>query len=55
MAEPHLRSGRLVQVLPELVSEGPFVHAVCSPGRRATPNVRAAFNAFADVFGFEEG
>ena len=30
---------------------GPDVHAVCAPGRRATPRVRAAFEAFATAFG----
>jgi LysR family transcriptional regulator, regulator for bpeEF and oprC len=50
MAQEHLRSGRLLPVLAELATDGPDVHALCSPGRRASPNVRAAFNALADVF-----
>lgn len=54
MVGEHLRAGRLVQVLGELISEGPDVHAVCAPGRRASANVRAAFHALADVFGDED-
>lgn len=49
MAEPLLRERRLVQVLPDEVAEGPDIHAVCAPGRRATPRVRAAFSAFAEA------
>ncbi len=49
LAEPLLREGRLVQVLPDEVGVGPDVHAICSPGRRATPRIRAAFDAFADA------
>jgi DNA-binding transcriptional LysR family regulator len=54
MVGEHLRTGRLVQVLGELTSEGPDVHAVCAPGRRASANVRAAFHALADVFGDQD-
>ncbi|UQA63070.1 LysR family transcriptional regulator [Polyangium aurulentum] len=54
MVAEHLRAGRLVQVLGDLTSEGPDVHAVCAPGRRASANVRAAFHALADVFGIQE-
>lgn len=52
-AEPHLREGRLVQVLSEWGTAGPDIFAVCTQGNRASPNVRAAFNALADVFGSE--
>jgi LysR family transcriptional regulator for bpeEF and oprC len=51
MITEHVRAGRLVEVLVPLACDGPDVHAVCAPGRRASPNVRAAFNAMADVFG----
>ena len=51
MVDELVRVGRLVQVLPEEVAEGPAIHAVCAPGRRATPRVRAAFEAFAGAFG----
>ncbi|MCA9705332.1 MAG: LysR family transcriptional regulator [Myxococcales bacterium] len=50
MVEPLVRTGRLVTLLPDDVGAGPDVHAICSPGRRATPRVRAAFDAFADAF-----
>lgn len=50
MAEPLLRQGRLVQLVPETAADGPPIHAVCAPGRRASPRVRAAFAAFADAF-----
>jgi DNA-binding transcriptional LysR family regulator len=51
MVDDLVRVGRLVQILPEEVVEGPAIHAVCAPGRRATPRVRAAFEAFAGAFG----
>jgi LysR family transcriptional regulator for bpeEF and oprC len=51
MVEPLVRSGRLVTLLADDVGTGPDVHAICSPGRRATPRVRAAFDAFADACG----
>lgn len=50
MVEPLVRSGRLVTLLPEDAGTGPDVYAICSPGRRATPRIRAAFDAFADAF-----
>jgi LysR family transcriptional regulator, regulator for bpeEF and oprC len=51
MVQDHLREGRLVELYAAIAAEGPEVHAVCAPGRRASPNVRAAFNALADAFG----
>jgi DNA-binding transcriptional LysR family regulator len=51
MVAAHLRRGALTQVFADEVAEGPAVHAVCAPGRRATPRVRAAFEAFAAAFG----
>jgi DNA-binding transcriptional LysR family regulator len=50
MAEPLVRDGRLVALLTDDVADGPDVHAICAPGRRAAARVRAAFEAFADVF-----
>ncbi|MCA9649306.1 MAG: LysR family transcriptional regulator [Myxococcales bacterium] len=50
MVEPLVRAGRLRILLPDEVGAGPDVHAICSPGRRATPRIRAAFDAFADAF-----
>ena len=51
MVESLVGEGRLVQVLEEESTEGPPVHAICAPDRRATPRVRAAFEAFANAFG----
>jgi DNA-binding transcriptional LysR family regulator len=51
MVQDHLRDGRLVELFAGVAADGPEVHAVCAPGRRASPNVRAAFNALADAFG----
>ncbi len=49
MLEP-LEPGALVEVLPHLRCPGPDVFAVCLPGRRAAANVRAAFEALAELF-----
>jgi DNA-binding transcriptional LysR family regulator len=46
-----VRAGRLIQLFADEATEGPAIHAVCAPGRRATPRVRAAFVAFASAFG----
>lgn len=51
MVDEALRAGRLQQVLASEVAEGPDVHAVCAPGRRATSRVREAFEVLADVMG----
>jgi LysR family transcriptional regulator, regulator for bpeEF and oprC len=50
MAEGLVREGKLVAVLGDEVADGPDVHAVCAPGRRAAARIRAAFEAFADAF-----
>jgi LysR family transcriptional regulator, regulator for bpeEF and oprC len=50
MVDELVRVGRLVPLFAADVAEGPPVHAVCAPGRRATPRVRAAFEAFATAF-----
>lgn len=50
LAEEPLREGRLIRLFPDETADGPDVHAVCAPGRRATPRVRVAFRAFADTF-----
>jgi DNA-binding transcriptional LysR family regulator len=51
MADEPLREGKLVQLFPNDLGAGPDVHAVCAPGRRSSPRVRAAFAAFAATFG----
>lgn len=50
MAREPIRDGALVQVLTDEVAEGPDVHAVCAPGRRAAARIRAAFEAFTEAF-----
>jgi DNA-binding transcriptional LysR family regulator len=50
MVEPLVRAGRLVALCADEMVDGPAVHAVCTPGRKASPRVRAAFEAFADAF-----
>jgi DNA-binding transcriptional LysR family regulator len=54
MVRDELRGGSLVQLFADLACDGPEVHAVCAPGRRASPNVRAAFHALADVIGAQD-
>jgi DNA-binding transcriptional LysR family regulator len=51
MVDSLVREGRLMALFAEEVVDGPPIHAVCAPGRRATPRVRAAFEAFAAAFG----
>ncbi|MEZ4450447.1 MAG: LysR family transcriptional regulator [Nannocystaceae bacterium] len=53
MVEGLIAEGRLVALFVDEIAVGPDVHAICSPGRRATPRVRAAFDAFADAFAAE--
>lgn len=50
MVNELIEEGRLVQLLPATAAAGPDIHAVCSPGRRASANVRAAFDALAESF-----
>jgi DNA-binding transcriptional LysR family regulator len=50
MAEAPLRAGQLVALFEPEITDGPDVHAVCAPGRRAAARVRVAFTAFADAF-----
>jgi len=50
MVSDELARGELVQVLESSTANGPDIHAVCAPGRRASANVRAAFEALADAF-----
>lgn len=50
MVEDALRAGKLVALMPQAAADGPDIHAVCAPGRRASANVRAAFDALAQEF-----
>jgi LysR family transcriptional regulator, regulator for bpeEF and oprC len=45
----------LIRVLEDETAKGPDIYAVCAPGRRATPRVRAAFDAFAEAFAQKSG
>ncbi len=55
MIGDRLARGELVEVMPHERAQGPAVTAVCAPGQRATPRVRAAFEAFADAFARASG
>lgn len=50
MVREPLREGRLVELFSDEQADGPDIHAVCAPGRRASANVRAAFDALAESF-----
>lgn len=50
MVERPLRDGTLVEVLAEHATEGPPVHALCSPGQQRVPRVRALFDYLRDAF-----
>ena len=41
MVGEHLRTGHIIEVLPEYSASGPSVHALCLPGQRTIPRVRA--------------
>jgi DNA-binding transcriptional LysR family regulator len=51
MVDGLVRAGRITQLFADQIAPGPPIHAVCAPGRKATPRVRAAFDAFASAFG----
>lgn len=55
MVGERVRSGELVELLTHERATGPDVHAVCAPGQKATPRVRAAFEAFSDAFSRASG
>ena len=50
MVEGLVAEGRLVQLLKDQLGRGPDVHALCVPGRKATPRIKAAFAVFTDTF-----
>ena len=49
MAEPHLKSGRLVQVLCEYAAAGPSISVLFPSNRHLAPKVRAFIDFVADV------
>jgi LysR family transcriptional regulator for bpeEF and oprC len=48
MVEDHVRAGRLVEILREHAAQGPAIHAVCLPGQRSSPRVRAFIDFLVD-------
>ena len=50
MARDHVESGRLVEVLPDQAVAGPGIFAVCRPGQRSTPKVRAIMDFLVEAF-----
>ena len=48
MVVGHLKSGRIVEVLQDHSARGPSVHAMCLPGQRSVPRVRALLDFLAD-------
>lgn len=50
MAEPHVRAGRLVEVMRPFAAEGPTIHAVTTAGRARNAAVRAFLGFLAEVF-----
>lgn len=51
MVEDHVRAGRLVEILPDYAAEGPPVHALCLPGQRSSPRIRAFIDFLVDELG----
>jgi DNA-binding transcriptional LysR family regulator len=51
MVDAGLRDGSLVEVLPGSSAGGPDVHALMTPGRASSANVRAFLRFLVDVFG----
>ncbi len=51
MVEDALRDGRLVEVLSAASAEGPSIHALATPARAGSANVRAFMRFLADAFG----
>lgn len=50
VALPHVRSGRLVPLLPEADVNGPPVHAIISPDQKMAAKTRAVVNHLAETF-----
>lgn len=54
MSAPHVREGRLVEVLAPFAPPGPPIHAVCLPRRRSVPKVRALLDFLLELFAGRE-
>ncbi|HWN70410.1 MAG TPA: LysR family transcriptional regulator [Haliangium sp.] len=48
MVEGHVQAGKLVEILREHAAPGPTIHAVCLPGQRSSPRVRAFIDFLVD-------
>lgn len=50
MVQPAVRSGELVEVLENYAADGPSIHALATPGRARSANVRALMQFLVEVF-----
>ncbi|HEY5951536.1 MAG TPA: LysR substrate-binding domain-containing protein, partial [Kofleriaceae bacterium] len=50
MVQDALRSGTLVEVLDDLATDGPSIHAVATPSRARSAGVRAFINFVVEAF-----
>jgi LysR family transcriptional regulator for bpeEF and oprC len=48
MIEDYVRAGKLVEILHEHAAAGPPIHALCLPGQRSSPRVRAFIDFLVD-------
>jgi LysR family transcriptional regulator for bpeEF and oprC len=48
MVEGHVQAGKLVEILREHAAPGPPIHALCLPGQRSSPRVRAFIDFLVD-------
>jgi DNA-binding transcriptional LysR family regulator len=48
MVESYVRAGTLVEILREHATPGPTIHALCLPGQRSSPRVRAFIDFLVD-------
>lgn len=48
MVEDYVRAGKLVEILREHAAPGPAIHALCLPGQRSSPRVRAFIDFLVD-------
>ncbi|WP_428265249.1 LysR family transcriptional regulator [Haliangium sp.] len=48
MVADYVTAGRLVEILREEAAPGPAVHALCLPGQRGSPRIRAFFDFLVD-------
>lgn len=51
MVEDAIHAGRLIEILPDFAAPGPVVHALCLPGQRSAPRIRAFIDFLVDELG----